>query len=96
VPAAVHVVDAMPTTSGTNGTKIKAAELRRWALEELRWKAGQGRRLGSRPLEQVGHVVLAPELGDPPVDQAVDLDSGQRDRSSGRRGAGGHDELVDG
>ncbi|MDD7967312.1 AMP-binding protein [Actinomycetospora lemnae] len=33
VPAAVHVVDAMPTTSGTNGTKIKAAELRRWALE---------------------------------------------------------------
>lgn len=31
VPAAVHVVDAMPTTSGTNGTKIKAAELRRWA-----------------------------------------------------------------
>ncbi|MDD7942343.1 AMP-binding protein [Actinomycetospora lutea] len=33
VPAAVHVVDAMPTTSGTNGTKIKAAELRRWATE---------------------------------------------------------------
>ncbi|MEJ2890124.1 AMP-binding protein [Actinomycetospora aeridis] len=33
VPAAVHVVDAMPTTSGTNGTKIKAAELRRWAVE---------------------------------------------------------------
>jgi acyl-CoA synthetase (AMP-forming)/AMP-acid ligase II len=33
VPAAVHVVDAMPTTTGTNGTKIKAAELRRWALE---------------------------------------------------------------
>ncbi|MHC1558763.1 AMP-binding protein [Actinomycetospora sp. C-140] len=33
VPAAVHVVDAMPTTSGTNGTKIKAAELRRWAAE---------------------------------------------------------------
>ena len=33
VPAAVHVVEAMPTTSGTNGTKIKAAELRRWATE---------------------------------------------------------------
>jgi acyl-CoA synthetase (AMP-forming)/AMP-acid ligase II len=33
VPAAVHVVEAMPTTSGTNGTKIKAAELRRWAVE---------------------------------------------------------------
>ncbi|PVZ13087.1 AMP-binding protein [Actinomycetospora cinnamomea] len=31
VPAAVHVVDAMPTTAGTNGTKIKAAELRQWA-----------------------------------------------------------------
>jgi fatty-acyl-CoA synthase len=28
VPAAVHVLDEMPTTSGTNGTKIKAAELR--------------------------------------------------------------------
>lgn len=34
VPAAVHVVEAMPTTSGTNGTKIKAEELRRWALEQ--------------------------------------------------------------
>ena len=34
VPAAVHVIEAMPTTSGTNGTKIKAAELRRWALEK--------------------------------------------------------------
>jgi acyl-CoA synthetase (AMP-forming)/AMP-acid ligase II len=33
VPAAVHVVDAMPTTTGTNGTKIRAAELRRWAAE---------------------------------------------------------------
>jgi fatty-acyl-CoA synthase len=35
VPAAVQVVDAMPTTSGTNGTKIKAAELRRWAQRAL-------------------------------------------------------------
>jgi acyl-CoA synthetase (AMP-forming)/AMP-acid ligase II len=35
VPAAVHVVDAMPTTSGTNGTKIKAAELREWARRAL-------------------------------------------------------------
>lgn len=33
VPAAVHVIDAMPTTSGTNGIKIRTAELRRWALE---------------------------------------------------------------
>ena len=39
VPAAVHVVDAMPTTSGTNGTKIKAAELRRWAAQ---WALGRG------------------------------------------------------
>jgi acyl-CoA synthetase (AMP-forming)/AMP-acid ligase II len=31
VPAAVHVVDAMPTTSGTNGTKIRADVLREWA-----------------------------------------------------------------
>ncbi|TQM01953.1 fatty-acyl-CoA synthase [Pseudonocardia kunmingensis] len=31
VPAAVHVIDAMPTTSGTNGTKIRAAVLREWA-----------------------------------------------------------------
>jgi acyl-CoA synthetase (AMP-forming)/AMP-acid ligase II len=28
VPVAVHVLDEMPTTSGTNGIKIKAAELR--------------------------------------------------------------------
>lgn len=28
VPAAVHVLDHMPTTSGTNGTKIRAAALR--------------------------------------------------------------------
>jgi acyl-CoA synthetase (AMP-forming)/AMP-acid ligase II len=31
VPASVQVVDAMPTTSGTNGTKIRAATLREWA-----------------------------------------------------------------
>ncbi|GAA4871287.1 AMP-binding protein [Pseudonocardia benzenivorans] len=33
VPESVHVVDAMPTTSGTNGTKIRAAVLREWARE---------------------------------------------------------------
>lgn len=32
VPDAVHVVDRMPTTSGTNGTKIRTATLREWAL----------------------------------------------------------------
>ncbi|NKQ57027.1 AMP-binding protein [Amycolatopsis sp. K13G38] len=34
VPTAVHVIDEMPTTSGTNGMKIKAATLREWALRE--------------------------------------------------------------
>ncbi|NMI01396.1 AMP-binding protein [Pseudonocardia sp. K10HN5] len=33
VPDVVHVIEAMPTTSGTNGTKIRAATLREWATE---------------------------------------------------------------
>lgn len=33
VPDAVHVIDEMPTTSGTNGTKIRAATLREWARQ---------------------------------------------------------------
>jgi acyl-CoA synthetase (AMP-forming)/AMP-acid ligase II len=33
VPEAVHVIAEMPTTSGTNGTKIRAATLREWARE---------------------------------------------------------------
>lgn len=33
VPAAIHLIDAMPTTSGTNGTKIRAATLREWAQQ---------------------------------------------------------------
>ncbi|WP_308282831.1 AMP-binding protein [Pseudonocardia nigra] len=33
VPDAVHVVPEMPTTSGTNGAKIRAATLREWARE---------------------------------------------------------------
>lgn len=33
VPAAVHILDEMPTTSGTNGTKIRAATLREWARQ---------------------------------------------------------------
>jgi acyl-CoA synthetase (AMP-forming)/AMP-acid ligase II len=36
VPARVEVVDAMPTTSGTNGTKIRAATLREWAEQGAR------------------------------------------------------------
>jgi fatty-acyl-CoA synthase len=36
VPEAVHVLQEMPTTSGTNGVKIKAARLRELASERLR------------------------------------------------------------
>ena len=35
VPAEVRVIDEMPTTSGTNGSKIRAATLREWAEERL-------------------------------------------------------------
>jgi hypothetical protein len=31
----VHVIDQMPSTSGTNGTKIRAAALREMAREEM-------------------------------------------------------------
>ncbi|AII08649.1 AMP-binding protein [Rhodococcus opacus] len=31
VPAAVHMIEQMPTTVGGNGTKIRAVELREWA-----------------------------------------------------------------
>lgn len=40
VPRAVHVVDEMPTTAGTNGTKIRAATLREWAAERSGAAAG--------------------------------------------------------
>lgn len=33
VPAAVHVVDEMPTTTGTNGIKIRTSVLREWAQQ---------------------------------------------------------------
>lgn len=33
VPSAIHIVDKMPTTAGTNGTKIRAATLREWAKD---------------------------------------------------------------
>ena len=32
VPHALHVIDAMPVTTGTNGTKVRAAQLREWAV----------------------------------------------------------------
>jgi fatty-acyl-CoA synthase len=34
VPDTIHVIDEMPTTSGTNGRKIRAATLREWAQGE--------------------------------------------------------------
>ncbi|MFE7421989.1 AMP-binding protein [Rhodococcus sp. NPDC057529] len=33
VPAAVHVIEKMPTTVGGNGTKVRAVELREWAQQ---------------------------------------------------------------
>jgi fatty-acyl-CoA synthase len=33
VPRVVHIIDAMPTTSGVNGIKIRTAELRLWAQQ---------------------------------------------------------------
>jgi acyl-CoA synthetase (AMP-forming)/AMP-acid ligase II len=33
VPAAVHVIEEMPTTSGTNGTKVRTGVLREWARQ---------------------------------------------------------------
>ncbi|MGC9666156.1 AMP-binding protein [Planosporangium sp. 12N6] len=35
VPTAIHVIDEMPTTSGTNGSKIRAVILREWAQQRL-------------------------------------------------------------
>lgn len=35
VPVAVYVIDQMPVTTGTNGTKIRAAVLKEWAAERL-------------------------------------------------------------
>ncbi|WP_134324265.1 AMP-binding protein [Cumulibacter soli] len=35
VPVAVYVIDEMPVTTGTNGTKIRAAVLKEWAAERL-------------------------------------------------------------
>jgi fatty-acyl-CoA synthase len=33
VPRAVHIIDAMPTTTGVNGTKMRIVDLRLWAQE---------------------------------------------------------------
>jgi len=34
-PAFVNVIDQFPVTAGTNGTKIRTAELRRWAEKQI-------------------------------------------------------------
>ncbi|MPZ01155.1 MAG: AMP-binding protein [Actinophytocola sp.] len=47
VPSAVHVVAEMPTTSGTNGTKIRASTLRTWA-EQLQASEHDGEHRGTR------------------------------------------------
>jgi fatty-acyl-CoA synthase len=41
VPAFLNVIDEFPVTTGTNGTKIRTSELRRWAAEQLT-AAGRG------------------------------------------------------
>jgi len=43
VPAVVRVINDMPTTSGTNGTKIRAVVLREWAAAALADAAGAPR-----------------------------------------------------
>jgi fatty-acyl-CoA synthase len=48
VPATVHIIDEMPTTAGTNGTKIRAATLRDWAKE--RSSIGADANIPVRPL----------------------------------------------
>lgn len=35
VPRSIRIIEEMPTTAGTNGTKIKAATLREWARERV-------------------------------------------------------------
>lgn len=45
VPEVIYILDEMPTTSGTNGTKIKTATLREWARQ---WtSAATGERPGT-------------------------------------------------
>jgi len=35
VPTVLRILQEFPVTAGTNGTKIRTAELRRWASEDL-------------------------------------------------------------
>jgi fatty-acyl-CoA synthase len=42
VPAHLNLIDEFPVTTGTNGTKIRTAELRRRAQEQVAAKSGDG------------------------------------------------------
>jgi fatty-acyl-CoA synthase len=41
VPAYLNLIDAFPVTAGTNGTKIRTAELRRWAEDQVAASSGR-------------------------------------------------------
>lgn len=51
VPSVVHVIDEMPTTAGTNGTKVRAATLRIWAQERAADEATVGAATKNAALE---------------------------------------------
>jgi fatty-acyl-CoA synthase len=41
VPAYINVIDEFPVTTGPNGTKIRTAELRRWAEQQVAGATGR-------------------------------------------------------
>jgi fatty-acyl-CoA synthase len=41
-PTLLNIIDEFPVTTGTNGTKIRTAELRRWAEQQLAGREPQG------------------------------------------------------
>ena len=41
VPAYINIIDEFPITTGTNGTKIRTAELRRWAEQQVAGATGR-------------------------------------------------------
>ncbi|WP_243793783.1 hypothetical protein [Saccharopolyspora gloriosae] len=40
VPGTIHVISELPTTPGTDGTKLRAAILREWARQRRTEAAG--------------------------------------------------------
>ncbi|WP_427004527.1 AMP-binding protein [Pseudarthrobacter sp. H2] len=59
VPATVHIIDEMPTTAGTNGTKIRAATLRDWARERSSIGADSAQPLPARSPETTAELEKA-------------------------------------